>query len=144
MTFSAGNALASLPASTAISVALPRVAIDSHGDAAVAHPPVARVGLPAAPMNGLTVGKTDVFAVAFGPNPLRSGGLIRLALPTSGRVRVDLYEVSGRRAAVMVDAWLGAGLHEIPIEGHNLKPGMYFYRASGSRGAASGRIVIAR
>ena len=53
----------------------------------------------------------DVFLARVTPNP---GGdpLIRFALPHGGRVRLDLFDVTGQRVARIVDGVLPAGWHE--------------------------------
>ncbi|MDM7913784.1 MAG: T9SS type A sorting domain-containing protein [Candidatus Eisenbacteria bacterium] len=82
----------------------------------------------------------DVF-----PNPLQTGGLtsVRFALPSSGRVRVQLFDVTGRLIETPVDETMEAGTHR--VEWSSRAPsGMYFVRVRLGLDVASGKLSIQR
>jgi hypothetical protein len=60
------------------------------------------------------------------PNPANPGTVLTFALPREGHVRVDLYDVMGRRAAQLLEADLVAGAHSLPVNGASLANGIYF------------------
>ena len=61
------------------------------------------------------------------PNPFNPLTTIRLAVPQTGRVRVDLYSGLGQRLATLVDEELAAGYHRIVFNGGDLASGLYLY-----------------
>jgi len=80
------------------------------------------------------------------PNPFRSGAVVSFDLPEAGRVRVEVIDVRGRRVAVLGDALLPAGLHEIPWngtddEGRTVAAGVYFLRLRTAGAMAVQRLV---
>ena len=79
-----------------------------------------------------------------GPNP--SGPSVRFAatVPGAGPVRVDVFDVLGRRVAVLHDGVLAAGLHPLALDGQDLAPGSYVARLSAAGVAASVRFTVAR
>lgn len=61
------------------------------------------------------------------PNPFTQSATMAFELPRAAVVRVELFNTLGQRAAVLMDATaLGAGSHEITLDGSNLPSGMYF------------------
>jgi hypothetical protein len=61
------------------------------------------------------------------PNPARGAAHLRFSLPTAGRVRLSLYDVSGRRLEQIVDAPFAAGEHVVAV-GASQRPGIYLVR----------------
>ena len=59
------------------------------------------------------------------PNPFRRETTIAFTLPTSGRVRLRVYDVLGRVAATLVDGHATAGQHKAVLDGSALASGMY-------------------
>lgn len=67
------------------------------------------------------------------PNPARSHASLRYALPREARVRLALYDASGRRVRTLVDATRAAGEHAAAWDlrddtGHAVGAGLYFAR----------------
>jgi hypothetical protein len=67
------------------------------------------------------------------PNPFRESTRVRFQLPARDRVRLDVFDVQGRRVRVLIDASMEAGAHQIGWDGrddrgHDLASGLYFYR----------------
>lgn len=78
------------------------------------------------------VGGTDATSVAFshGPNPSADGGTLRFRLPSSQRVELTMFDVSGRRVLRLVNGTLPAGDHAIrwtglDERGVRVAPGIY-------------------
>ena len=70
-------------------------------------------------------------AFAFGgafPNPTRGATTFRLALPRSGRVRLEAFDVAGRLLDAAVDKDLAAGRYELHWDARGAAPGVYFAR----------------
>lgn len=78
------------------------------------------------------------------PNPTSSFTAIRYGLPAAARVRLRLYDVTGRLVATVVDGERGAGYHEAVVEGDPLPSGAYLYRLEAGGRVLTGRLTIAR
>lgn len=88
-------------------------------------------------------------ALAFGlgaPAPSPTAGAARLPyrVEEAGRVRLALYDVTGRRVRTVVDRELGPGAYEATVDVGGLPAAVYVCRlVSGSR-VATQRLVVAR
>jgi hypothetical protein len=86
---------------------------------------------------------------ALGPKPTTRGAVLRLSLPAPAVVRLELFDLTGRRLRTIGGGVRPAGQSEIPWDGldaaGNLAPtGVLFYRASVGEKAFSGRLVVLR
>jgi subtilisin family serine protease len=72
----------------------------------------------------------DFFLSQNYPNPFNAQTQIEFALPGNGHVRLEAYDLLGRRVAILVDDRLGSGLHSITWDCTDLSTGVYFYRLS--------------
>ena len=61
------------------------------------------------------------------PNPFNPTNTIRYALPQQENVRLEVYDVLGRRLDVLVDAVVPAGWHIVTMDGSDIASGTYFY-----------------
>ncbi|MCK4858436.1 MAG: T9SS type A sorting domain-containing protein [candidate division Zixibacteria bacterium] len=67
------------------------------------------------------------------PNPFNPNTVIEFAVPQSGDVRVEVFNVLGQRVNVLVDDFLDAGRHQVgwdgtDASGRSVSSGIYFYR----------------
>jgi len=62
------------------------------------------------------------------PNPFNPSTTIRFELPEAARVQLSVYDILGRRVAVLVDQRLSPGAHQYRFEAGNLPTGHYLYR----------------
>jgi hypothetical protein len=62
------------------------------------------------------------------PNPFALRTAIRFALPRATVVRLAVYDLAGRRVAMLVDGPREAGRHTVPFEPAGLRSGVYFVR----------------
>lgn len=75
------------------------------------------------------------FAVT-GPNPIHDEARLTFRLPEPERVRIDLFDVSGRRMPGGIDGEFPAGPHEVVWPSRDLAPGVYMaYLRAGKRSA---------
>ncbi len=71
-------------------------------------------------------GQPSVFALgAAFPNPFRSEATVPFEIEQSGRVRLSVFDVLGRRVAVLVNGEMTAGPHRAALEGSRLATGVY-------------------
>ncbi len=62
------------------------------------------------------------------PNPFNPETQIAFSLPQAGAVRLSVFDVLGRKVAVLVEEPLAAGRHEATFEAAQLPSGVYLYR----------------
>ncbi len=83
------------------------------------------------------------------PNPFGQVTEIALDLPAAGNVRVEVYDVLGRRVLVAQDGEMPAGTNQsVQIDGSRLASGLYIYRViadiDGERQVETGRMTLVR
>jgi hypothetical protein len=67
------------------------------------------------------------------PNPFNAHTLINYALPTSGRVTLEVFNILGQRIVTLIDSYQEAGYKSIvwngnDAQGYQVSSGVYFYR----------------
>ena len=62
------------------------------------------------------------------PNPFNPSTVIEYDLPSDMEVRLAVYDMLGRRVAVLVDEQIRAGRHSVIFDASNLTSGVYLYR----------------
>ena len=62
------------------------------------------------------------------PNPFNPSTQIVYALPVASHVSIDVFDVTGRKIATIVDGFRNAGHHSISFNGSSLASGIYLYR----------------
>ncbi|MEM1041859.1 MAG: PQQ-binding-like beta-propeller repeat protein [Bacteroidota bacterium] len=82
-----------------------------------------------------------VLSDAF-PNPSGGSVTVELSVPQAERVEVGVFDLLGRRVAVLHDGMLEAGVHPLRFDGRGLPAGVYVVRAAGSSFAEARRVTI--
>lgn len=78
------------------------------------------------------------------PNPFNANTRIVYALPANMRVRLELFNMSGQRVAVLVDELKTAGIHSINLDMAGLTCGTYVYRLSTPQAILSRKLALVR
>jgi beta-lactamase superfamily II metal-dependent hydrolase len=98
---------------------------------------------------GLPAGTGDPVSLAFAvaPNPVHDAAGFALALDRAGVVRIDVFDVTGRRIATPFAGWLPAGSHRLgwnraSTDGGMAGPGIYFARLQGGGRTLMSRMTI--
>lgn len=63
------------------------------------------------------------------PNPFNPSTTISVSLPLAAPIRVDVYNVLGRRVTTLAEGTLTAGVHKLVWNARGLASGVYFVRA---------------
>lgn len=83
------------------------------------------------------------------PNPLEGTATIEYSIPEAGDVRISVYDVLGRRVAVLRDEQQEAGIHQIQWRGRSpsgrpLADGAYFVRLRAGDAVRTEKLTIIR
>lgn len=62
------------------------------------------------------------------PNPAHTTATIRYALPEAQHIRLEMYDLLGRRIRLLADEHKRAGRHQYTLDTSRLPSGTYFYR----------------
>jgi hypothetical protein len=83
------------------------------------------------------------------PNPVRKGSTVSYELPRAEVVRLELFDVQGRRVAASGEEQRQQGVHQVSWdawsqEAGSLAPGIYFMRLVAGRETRTAKVVILR
>jgi hypothetical protein len=97
----------------------------------------------------LAVIQSNALEASVAPNPAPEQATLSFRTTTSGRVKVSIYDVSGRLLGVPLEASsVPAGYHDVAIEakslGRTLAVGVYFFRVDAGADAVTGRFSVVR
>jgi len=96
----------------------------------------------------LSTGVPRVFALHQNlPNPFEASTSIRFAVPVASWVRLDVYDLLGRRVRTLANAQFPPGEHQVEwnrrtASGALASPGLYFYRMDAGQYREKRRMVI--
>lgn len=76
------------------------------------------------------------------PNPFNRSTVIDYRVPASGDVRMELFDVQGRRVDERFEGRKSAGAHTLVYANDGLASGVYFYRLTHGRVTLSGKMVL--
>jgi len=81
------------------------------------------------------------------PNPFAATTTFRFDLPRSERVRLEVFDLMGRKVATLRDAWMPAGRHSPgwnsrDANGSPVRPGVYLYRLTAGSFRGQKKLVV--
>jgi hypothetical protein len=78
------------------------------------------------------------------PNPFNSSTVIKISLSSNNHVRLDLFDVSGKFIASLIDKRLNAGVTEIELntDKYRLSSGVYFIKMTSQKGFTKIKKII--
>ncbi len=81
------------------------------------------------------------------PNPFNPATTISFAIPKAGQVRVEIFDILGRRVRTIANQYLSAGEHALEWNGHDgddeaVASGIYFYRVSYNGNSMTRKMVM--
>jgi flagellar hook assembly protein FlgD len=78
------------------------------------------------------------------PNPISRQATLEYTLPEATDVRIAVYDVLGRRVAVLEDGRQKAGRHTARLDGGRLASGVYFGRLETDGQTRTQKITVVR
>jgi hypothetical protein len=82
--------------------------------------------------------------VSVWPNPSRVAAEVTVVLAEAGAVTVALYDVLGRRVALVHEGALEAGEHTLVLDGAALPAGVYVVRVETGASVVARRLTLVR
>jgi hypothetical protein len=76
------------------------------------------------------------------PNPFNSSTLIRYALPGPGQVRLEVFDLLGRRVALLEEGRRESGPHQVVFAAGTLGNGLYLCRLTGDTWTRTKKMVL--
>ncbi len=76
------------------------------------------------------------------PNPFNPATKIRYSVPTTSDVKLEVFDILGRKVATLVNGQERAGEYAIEFDGSKLDSGVYVYRLTSSGFAVSKKMVL--
>lgn len=78
------------------------------------------------------------------PNPFNPATNIAWEQPEHSRIRITVYDITGRRIATILDEASPAGRHEIRFDAGRLSSGLYLYRVDADGHALHGQMMLVK
>ena len=85
----------------------------------------------------------NAFALAQNyPNPFNPVTIISFTLPEASDVRLEVFDVTGRQVAVLVDGHKASGHHQVTFNAGELSSGIYVYRLETPAGVMNRKMTF--
>lgn len=78
------------------------------------------------------------------PNPVRASAVVEYMLPRAGQVRLDVFDVTGRRVARIADGAQAAGWHTAVWDARAAASGLYLCKLSAGGSVRTEKLVVLR
>jgi hypothetical protein len=90
----------------------------------------------------LPLASNDLLLLKNYPDPFNATTTISYALPQSALVRLSVYDIAGRKVAVLTETWQTAGFHQVAFNASDLPSGVYLYRLEAGGQNLSGKMLL--
>jgi len=78
------------------------------------------------------------------PNPFNAVTTIRYGLPNASHISIDVYDLSGRKVATLINQYTQPGFHSTVLGSDDLASGMYIIKAEASQGVIVRKVILIR
>jgi len=78
------------------------------------------------------------------PNPFNPVSKIKFSIPSSGNVKISVYDVSGKEVRVLLNERKDTGTYEMDFNGFNLSSGVYFYTIESGEFKETKRMMLVK
>ncbi len=85
---------------------------------------------------------TETALLSITPNPFNPTTVFRYQTAAPGRVELAVYDIAGRRVALLVDGWRDAGEHSAIFDASDLASGIYLYRMQAGDLITAGKLLF--
>jgi hypothetical protein len=78
------------------------------------------------------------------PNPFNPGTMIRYDLPVASEVRLEVFDLLGRKVATLENGLVQSGTHEVYFNASGLSSGIYIYRLHAGQQVLTRQMVLVK
>ena len=86
--------------------------------------------------------KPEKFALRAFPNPFNPVAEISFDIPRFSEVEIAVYDILGRRVAVLTDGRYDAGMYKVDFDGSGLSSGVYFARMTANEYSNVRKLIL--
>lgn len=76
------------------------------------------------------------------PNPFKNFTTIPFELADAGKIKIELYDLQGRRLKTLVNDTYGKGKHEVKVDLSDLSRGIYLYQLKTGNGSQTLKMLV--
>ena len=76
------------------------------------------------------------------PNPFNPSTQIKFGLPKAGNVKIEVFNILGKKVSTLYDGYKPAGYHTLDFDGKNIASGVYFYRIEAGPYSALMKMIL--
>ncbi|MFA7419572.1 MAG: T9SS type A sorting domain-containing protein [Melioribacteraceae bacterium] len=76
------------------------------------------------------------------PNPFNPTTTIKFSLPVSGKVILEVFDISGKSVNTLIDSEMNSGEHSFELNAAGLSSGIYFYRIRANQFIATRKFIL--
>ena len=100
-------------------------------------------GIPSSLVNRISINTLKLFALSTPyPNPFNPTTTITFGLPQPGKAHIAIYDVLGRRVAVLANEFYPAGRHTLRWDAADMASGLYFARLQAGKFHQSQKLLL--
>ncbi len=85
---------------------------------------------------------TEYVSVSNYPNPFNAATTINFTNPSDGVVKLDIYNLLGRKISTLINRTLSAGEHSITWNGADYSSGIYYYKLTVGNNVYTKRMTL--
>ncbi len=82
------------------------------------------------------------YQFSMGPNPMVDQTLIQFNLESNEHIKLDIYNLEGKKVKSLVDAEMIAGWHKVLLTGIELETGMYIIYLETDKGLLTDKLMV--
>ena len=76
------------------------------------------------------------------PNPFNPTTKINFTLPVSGKVVLEIFDITGKSVATLIDSEMQSGIHSVEFNAVGLSSGIYLYRIKANHFIGTRKFVL--
>ncbi|KAF0142127.1 MAG: hypothetical protein FD122_964 [Stygiobacter sp.] len=76
------------------------------------------------------------------PNPFNPTTQINFTLPVSGKVVLEIFDITGKSVATLIDSEMQSGIHSVEFTAVGLSSGIYLYRIKANQFISTRKFVL--
>jgi len=100
-------------------------------------------GVESVALNQLTLHTIKTYSLEQNyPNPFNPTTTIEYTLPIESKVKLEIFDILGRKILLLVNKDQGAGTHSAIFDGGDLASGVYFYRLSAGNFTETKKLML--